>query len=219
MARTNRSYANQALTGLSLANLKLTSFDFTNASLTGCDFANADITESDFTNASLTGCDFTNADITDCTGLTSDQLQTSIDTVNSRRRQVMFNSSRSFDSSAVSVGNMSFQSQSFITGTHFEQSSLNFGWLHCECDGSNGIQQVSQFGQYDGVLDSRVVDFRYEDDWLVRAESIGGLKVRVSARNAESEGTGDFWEVILELDESINLFGMTITNQIDSSSE
>jgi hypothetical protein len=68
-------------------------------------------------------------------------------------------------------------------------------------------------GGGDGDIDTRIVDIGFGHA-VVRAESIGANRVRVSVRTADSERTGQPWETILEAGQSLEVLGGTLYNQL-----
>lgn len=231
---TNSSFANAALTGIDFSSGGLDGCDFRGASLSGCDFSSADLQNTDFTAARISGCDFDNADTEGCKGLeiTSGATRQAKNT----RRGIIQQSGH-----VVNIGTGGFSGRPGRTGTNaasfgavFDnvfsaighmnsfvdlsvgQTTIDCGWLRLESNGEVGSESpsVNSWGSHRGETDDRIVDFRFEE-WLLRAESIGGRKIRLSARNSESAQSGEFWEVILQPGHSIDVLGTTIYNQLD----
>ena len=96
------------------------------------------------------------------------------------------------------------------------QSIIEFGWLRFESNGEvpSESPSINSWGAHHGEIDARLVDFGFEE-WLLRAESIGGGRIRLSARNSESAQSGEFWEVTLERGQSVKVLGGTVYNQLD----
>ena len=115
------------------------------------------------------------------------------------------------------IGGFSFQEQggavNYIASTH-EGRTIDFGWIRLETPPNDtGIvgPVVSHFGQFDGWIDTRIVDFDFMSE-ILRAESIGGGRIRVSIRNEESAVNGLSLESILEPGEQISAGDSTLFN-------
>ena len=115
------------------------------------------------------------------------------------------------------IGGISFQEQgsavNYIASTH-EGSIIDFGWIRLETPPNDtGIvgPVVSHFGQFDGWIDTRIVDFDFTVE-ILRAESIGRGRIRVSIRNEDSEANGVSIESVLEPGEQIAIRDSTLFN-------
>lgn len=222
------TFKGASLSGCDFSNADLENSDFAGASLTGCDFSNADLEDSDFQGARVTGCDFDNADTEGCKGLEVPNKSTRGATIigggvrqsghvvnnvtgwtSGRVQQSghVVNSVTGWTSGRVGVG-------ASFSGITVGGSLIDLGWLRFECDGSTENPSVSSIGGHHGVIDGRLADFVFSE-WLLRAESIGGGKIRVSARNGESDQSGEFWEITLERSESLEVLGGTLYNELE----
>lgn len=196
--------------GVDFTNADLENSDFTGASLTGCDFSNADLEDSNFEGARITGCDFDNADIDGCKGLEVPNKSTrgvAIIGAGVQQSGHVVNSITGWASG--SIGRAATFSGFTVGG-----SLIDLGWLRFESDGSTENPSVSSIGGHHGEIDGRLADFVFTE-WLLRAESIGGGKVRLSARSAESNQSGEFWEVILAKSEVVEVLGGTLYNDLE----
>jgi hypothetical protein len=228
------SFANAALTGVDFSSSSLEESDFRGASLSGCDFSSANLENADFTNAKISGCDFNNADTDGCKGL--ERTVGAVRQAKNTREGIIQQSGHVVNigtgGSSGRPGRAVISSSSFgaVFGNVFSaigrvnnvvdltigQSIVEFGWLRFESNGDvpSESPSVSSWGAHHGEIDARVVDFGFEE-WLIRAESIGGGRIRLSARNSESAQSGEFWEVTLERGESVKVLGGTVYNQLD----
>lgn len=201
------SFDGSALTGCDFSNADLQESSFVGARLSGCDFGNADLDDADFTDARVTGCDFRNASTDGCTGL---------DLPKSSGRGVTVSG---VSGGGITIGNsgVSFVGGSIIgDGFVIGGSRIDMGWLRYESGSKRGSIEspsiIASGTEYDD-LDTRLVDLRFTHA-LVRAECIGGRRIRVSLRTAESNETGEPWETTLEEGESIEILGGTLYNQL-----
>lgn len=209
------SFAGASLTGCDFRNSTIRESTFEGAVLAGCDFRNADLTDSDFTDADLTGCDFRNADTSGCTGLDLTTSETTGVNIRGGSSGFSFSGQRVVMHGATIGGN--------IVGGHivgdnivFGGSLIELGWIRFEA-GSRRSEysghSISSMGGGDGDIDTRIVDIGFGHA-VVRAESIGANRVRVSVRTADSERTGQPWETILEAGQSLEVLGGTLYNQL-----
>ena len=222
------TFKGASLSGCDFSNADLENSDFAEASLTGCDFSNADLEDSDFQGARVTGCDFDNADTEGCKGLEVPNKSTRGATIiggGVRQSGHVVNSVTGWMSGRVQQSGHVVNSVTGWTsgrvgggasfsGISVGGSLIDLGWLRFECDGSTENPSVSSIGGHHGVIDGRLADFVFSE-WLLRAESIGGGKIRVSARNSESDQSGEFWEITLERSESVEVLGGTLYNELE----
>lgn len=228
------TFKGASLSGVDFSNADLENSDFTGASLTGCDFSNADLEDSDFQGARVTGCDFENADTDGCKCLEVPNKSTRGVTIiggGVRQSGHVVNSVTGWTSGRVGgAGRAGVSGASFdaifdnafatigrainVSGTSMGGSLIDLGWLRFESDGSIESPSVSSLGGHHGEIDGRLADFVFTE-WLLRAESIGGGKIRLSARNAESDESGEFWEIILGKSESVEVLGGTLYNELE----
>ena len=228
------TFKGASLSGVDFSNADLENSDFTGASLTGCDFSNADLEDSDFQGARVTGCDFENADTDGCKGLGVPNKSTRGVTIiggGVRQSGHVVNSVTGWTSGRVGgAGRAGANGASFdavfdnafatigrainVSGISMGGSLIDLGWLRFESDGSIENPSVSSLGGHHGEIDGRLADFVFTE-WLLRAESIGGGKIRLSARNAESDESGEFWEIILGKSESVEVLGGTLFNELE----
>lgn len=228
------SFAGASLTGVDFSNTSLDESDFIGASLSGCDFSNAALESADFSNARVSGCVFDNADTDGCIGLEGSASAGRASTAIGRHLvqqsghvvnvNTMGSSGRQGRSGAIttSLGAVFGNAFAAIGQTNnwmdvtVGGSIIDLGWLRFETSGDipGESPSISSTGSHHGNIDARIADFGFSE-WLLRAESIGGGNVRLSARNSESEATGEFWEIILQRGESVEVLGGTVYNQLD----
>jgi uncharacterized protein YjbI with pentapeptide repeats len=222
------TFKGASLSGVDFSHADLENSDFTGASLTGCDFSNADLEDSDFQGARVTGCDFDNADTDGCTGLEVVNRSTRGVTIiggGVRQSGHVVNSVTGWTSGRVQQSGHVVNSvtgwtsggvggRANFSGITVGGSLIDLGWLRFESDGSIESPSVSSLGGHHGEIDGRLADFVFTE-WLLRAESIGGGKIRLSARNAESDESGEFWEIILGKSESVEVLGGTLYNELE----
>lgn len=204
------TFKGASLSGVDFSNADLENSDFAGASLTGCDFSNSNLEDSNFDGARVSGCDFDNADTNGCKGLEVPNKPTRGATIiggGVRQSGHIVNSVTDWTSGRVGRAVN-------ISGFTVGGSLIDLGWLRFESDGSTGNPSVSSIGGHHGEIDGRLADFVFTE-WLLRAESIGGGKVRLSARNAESDQSGEFWEIILGKSESVDVLGGTLHNELE----
>jgi len=222
----NSDFAEASLTGCDFSNADLEDSDFQGARVTGCDFDNAD-TEGckglEVPNKSTRGATIIGGGVrqsghvvNSVTGWTSGGVRQSGHVVNS---VTGWTSGRVQQSGHVVNGVTGWTSGRVGGGASFSGitvggSLIDLGWLRFECDGSTENPSVSSIGGHHGVIDGRLADFVFSE-WLLRAESIGGGKIRVSARNGESDQSGEFWEITLERSESVEVLGGTLYNELE----
>jgi len=228
------TFKGASLSGVDFSNADLENSDFTGASLTGCNFSNADLEDSDFQGARVTGCDFENADTDRCKGLEVPNKSTRGVTIiggGVRQSGHVVNSVTGWTSGRVGgTGRVGASGASFdavfdnafatigrainVSGITLGGSLIDLGWLRFESDGSTENPSVNSIGGHHGEIDGRLADFVFTE-WLLRAESIGGGKIRLSARNAESDESGEFWEIVLGKSESVEVLGGTLYNELE----
>lgn len=228
------TFIGASLSGVDFSNSDLDNSNFAGASLTGCDFSNADLENSDFEGARITGCNFDNADTDGCKGLEVSKKSTRGVTIiggGVRQSGHVVNSVTGWKSGKVGrAGRAGISGASFdavfdnafatigrainVSGITVGGSLIDLGWLRFESDGTTENPSVSSIGGHHGEIDGRLADFSFSE-WLLRAESIGGGKIRLSARNAESDESGEFWEIVLGKSESVEVLGGTLYNELE----
>lgn len=95
-----------------------------------------------------------------------------------------------------------------------EGSTIDLGWVRLVTPTNNENTDgpsISHYGQFDGWIDTRIVDFDFMSE-ILRAESIGGGRIRVSVRNEDSAVNGLSFESILEPGEQISAGDSTLFN-------
>jgi len=228
----NSDFTGASLTGCNFSNADLEDSDFQGARVTGCDFENADTDGCkglEVLNKSTRGVTIIGGGVrqsghvvNSVTGWTSGRVQQSGHVVNS---VTGWTSGRVGGTGRVGASGASFDAvfdNAFATigrainvsGITMGGSLIDLGWLRFESDGSTENPSVNSIGGHHGEIDGRLADFVFTE-WLLRAESIGGGKIRLSARNAESDESGEFWEIILGKSESVEILGGTLYNELE----
>lgn len=201
------SFAGGSLTGCDFSNADLSGTDFRGASLTGCDFSSCDVSDADFEDADITGCDFSNVELGSANGL-DDLFKDGDESLDSDSGSVVVTQSgHVFGDNFGSVSGI-VTSGSFFGGINAGAVSnvvignggvqLNNGWVSISArNATGGVSQSGALRTINGIqLDTRVIDVLFFDA-LLRIESLGGGRVRLSLRTAAMQKSGQTNEVIL----------------------
>lgn len=209
---TDCDFTGASLCDVTFVRSRLSDCDFTGADLSGCDFTAASLESCDFTGANLlecvftdvtwNDCDFTDAELSECVDIEFDD--------DDEDRELM--TVRGGIAGGISItGPASFIS----THTNSRTGSVtDLGWIRLECPPLQGEfigPSVSISGQIDAHFDTRTADF-YFAGLVLRAESMGGGRIRLSFRNEDAASTGNVPEVILEADHFMEFDFGTVSN-------
>jgi len=201
------SFAGGSLTGCDFSNADLSGADFRGASLTGCDLSNCDVSDADFEDADITGCDFSNVELGSANGLEHLLEDDEVNIDGDAGSVIVTQSGHVFGDNLGSVSGL-VTSGSVFGGINAGAVSnvvigngrvqLNNGWVSISAqNATGGITQSGALRAINGVqLDTRVIDLLFFDA-LLRIESLGGGRVRLSLRTAAMQKSGQTNEVIL----------------------
>jgi hypothetical protein len=199
------SFAGGSLTGCDFSNADLSGANLQGASLTGCDFSSSDVSEADFDGADITGCDFSNVDLESAIGLGQLFEDGGIAIDGDAGSVVVTQSGHIFGGNEIS-GNVF--TGGVVAGVNAGVVSnlvvgnggvrLNNGWVSVSVrNATSGVSQSGALRTINGVqLDTRVIDVLFFDA-LLRIESLGGGRARLSLRTAAMQQSGQTNEVIL----------------------
>lgn len=201
------SFAGGSLTGCDFSNADLSGADFRGASFTGCDFSNCDVSDADFEDADITGCDFSNVELGSANGLDHLFEDGDVNIDGDSGSVVVSQSGHVFGDNFGSVSGI-VTSGSFFGGINAGVVSnvvigngslqLNNGWVSISArNATGGVSQSGALRTINGVqLDTRVIDVLFFDA-LLRIESLGGGRVRLSLRTAAMQQSGQINEITL----------------------
>lgn len=202
------SFAGGSLTGCDFSNAGLSGADFRGASLTGCDFSNCDVSDADFEDADITGCDFSNVELGSANGLEHLLEYDDVSISGDAGSVMVTQSGHVFGDNFGSVSGLVTSGDVFgginagavsnvVIGNGRLQ--LNNGWVSISArNATGGMSQSGALRAINGVqLDTRVIDVLFFDA-LLRIESLGGGRVRLSLRTAAMQKSGQTNEVVLE---------------------
>lgn len=215
-------FAEHTIADCDFSGADLSGCDFAGAKVDNCDFIGAELSECDFTGAILDNCDFTGASLDRCvfTEVTWNECDfTGANTSNCVDLEFEDDDNEdrgTFGVSGGSIGGISITGGAAFISTHTNSKTgyvADLGWIRLESPPNHGIlgPSVSIFGQTDSLFDVRTVDFTFAQ-FVLRAESIGGGKIRLSMRDEESALTGEVQETILEARQQMRFNFGTVYN-------